>query len=324
MDVTHDGDDELGELWARITTSDGTDRADALIELGGHLLHDGDATEALAAVDAATDLFEAAGDTASGELAAAHHNAAVVLHALGRIDDAARRHQRAVDIHLTRWHTHDAAHCLSHTADLLALSDDPARAMDAFDRAAAMFEADGEAHDAGHTLIRAAQTALTIDKPGWARDRIRRARALLEQLGDVRALGHCELLTARLQRRRHHTAAALRSLRRATQLLDSVGDDIAIAEALVLRVELLADAGLDEDAIALAQGLRAELRQADDAEAVARCDLAAGRALLHLGDRDRAVDVLEAAATVLAAVGRKGDADTARRLVLASSRDDRK
>jgi len=91
----------------------------------------------------------------------------------------------------------------------------------------------------------------------------------------------------------------------------------AIAEALVLRVELLADVGLAEDAVALAEGLRNELRDADDPEGVARCDLAAGRALLRLGDTDRAADVLEAAATVLDALGRSADADAARRLLVA-------
>jgi tetratricopeptide (TPR) repeat protein len=311
-----DDDTNIGELWERVATTDGIERGDTLVEIGGHLLRHGHATEALAAVDAATDLYETAGAGATGELAAAHHNAAVVLQVLGRLEEAAERHERAVGAHMRRWRPVEAAHCLRHTGDLLAMIPEPADALTRYDEAAAVFDSEEEPGEAGHTLVKAAEAALAADKPGWARDRVTKARTLLDPLGDVRGIGRCELVAARLLRRRHRPEAALDAVRRAVALLDSVGDDVAIADALVLRVELLADAGLADEAVALADGLRVELREADDPERVARCDLAAGRALLRLGEQDRATHVLEDAATVLAAIGRIDDADAARQLIV--------
>jgi tetratricopeptide (TPR) repeat protein len=314
-----DDDTDITALWDRVTTTGGTDRADALIELGGALLGSGHAAEALAAVDAAADLFEASTD-APGHigLAAAHHNAAVVLQCLDRTRDAAARHDLAVGVHLAGFRTTEAARCLQHTGDLLVLVGDHGAALDRFDRAAALFTSDDApaAGELGAALLAAATAAFGCGRPGWARDRLTRATAALRSANDVGRLGRCELLRARLLRRRRHGTAALTAVRRATQLFDAVGDDAAAAEALVLRVELLADVGLAEDAVALADGLRADLRDADDPEGVARCDLAAGRALLRLGDRDRAADVLEAAATVFDALGCAADADVARRLLV--------
>jgi tetratricopeptide (TPR) repeat protein len=315
-----DDDIDIGALWDRVTTTDGTDRADALIQLGGVLLGSGHPAEALAAVDAAADLFASADAPGHPGLGAAHHNAAVVLQCLGRTADAAARHELAVDVHLAGFRTTEAARCLHHTGELLVLLGDHRAAFDRFDRAGALFSADDplDTGELGATLLAAALAAFDAGRNGWSRDRLHAARAALLSANDVGRLGRCELLRARLLRRRRHGTAALAAVRRAMQLSDAAGDDATIAEALVLRVELLADVGLAEDAIALADGLRAELRDADDPEGVARCDLAAGRALLRLGDRDRAADVLEAAATVFDALGRGADADAARRLLVSS------
>ncbi|HET7652942.1 MAG TPA: tetratricopeptide repeat protein [Acidimicrobiales bacterium] len=321
-----DDDFDISALWDRVTRTDGVDRADALIQLGGALLMSGDGVEALAAVDAATDLFLSASDVPGHPgLAAAHHNAAVVLQHLGRTADAAARHERAVDVHLAGFRTTEAARCLHHTGDLFVLAGDHRAALDRFDRAAALFGADDgdvvdDARELGTTLLAAASAAFDAGRPGWARDRLGRATAALRSATevDVGRLGRCEVLRARLLRRRRQWSAALAAVQCAMQLYDAVGDEVAIAEAFVLRVELLADAGLDEDAVKVAEVLRSELRDLDDPEGVARCDLAAGRALLRLGDQARAVHALEAAATVFDALGRPGEADAARRLVAMS------
>jgi tetratricopeptide (TPR) repeat protein len=316
-----DDDTEITALWDRVTTTAGSERADALIQLGGALLHSGSAVEALAAVEAAADLFSASDFPGDAGLATAHHNAAVVLQCLGRTAEAAARHERAVDVHLAGFRLTEAARCLHHTGELLVLAGDHASALERFDRAADLFAADDavDPRETGTTLLASAFAALEAGRPGGARDRLTRATAALRSAAevDVARLGRCELLRARLLRRRRQGTAALAAVHRAMQLLDAGGDDVAMAEALVLRLELLADVGLAEDVIALADGLRGELRESDP-EGVARCDLAAGRALLRLGERDRAADVLEAAATVFDALGRAADADAARRLLVSS------
>lgn len=303
-----------GELWAQVAASDGVERADALTALGRRLLFAGELAEALAAASAAAGLYEAAGRVR--ELAGAHHNVSVVLRCLDRVAEAAVQHDEAWRRYREVGDSHNAAHCLRHAGDLYVDVPVPATALARFDLAGEVFEREGDPAAAASALLAGAKTALRAGKPGWARDRVRRARVLADPLGDVATIGGCELLTAHLLRRRKRPEAALAALRRASALLDAVGDDESCTEAALLRVELLADAGLAADALDLADALRAELRQASDAAAVARCDLAAGRALLKLGETEQAVPVLEAAATVFDAVGRGEEAELARRLAV--------
>jgi tetratricopeptide (TPR) repeat protein len=115
-DHSHETDDVLTALWEDVASSEGAARAHALCHLGEYFFHAGDIDDALAAADAAKDLFLAADEI--DEAAHCDHNAAVALHVLGRFDEAVARHEDAVAGHMGGEWTRAAACCRIHLAGL--------------------------------------------------------------------------------------------------------------------------------------------------------------------------------------------------------------
>lgn len=98
-DHSHHADHVLAALWEDVAEQEGAGRAHALCHLGEYFFHSGDVDHALAAADAAKELFLAAGDI--DEAAHCDHNAAVALHRMGRFDEAVARHEDAIAGHMT-------------------------------------------------------------------------------------------------------------------------------------------------------------------------------------------------------------------------------
>ena len=85
---------DLDDLWEQLPALGDGDRARLLDELGARLLWDERHTEALAAVEAALDLYRALHEP--GEVARCQHNAAAVLASSGRLGEAAARERQAL------------------------------------------------------------------------------------------------------------------------------------------------------------------------------------------------------------------------------------
>ena len=305
-DDTCDGDHDeptIDELWELVAGSDGVERAHALVSVGGHLLGELDLDEALAAVGAARDLFEAADDHAG--VGMCDHNAAVVVgDGLGDGLDAVELHESAADHYRRAGYDEQAADCLLHAAELLGrepgLTDD---ALDRFGQAVAAYDEAGLVSQAAFAY---ALLARFVARSGcspvepfvdglWAR------RAAV--LGDGRGVAMLEEALAHCLGAAGRPDEGLTRLDRADAIRDAFGDDHVCSDCQLLRARLLVEAGRFGDAVRHARGLRKRFRRAGNGAAAAQCDLWAGRALAGLGRDDEAAQALLAASVVLEATG---------------------
>lgn len=291
-------DRELAERLAEVAGSEGVGRAEALMWAADRMVQIGGVEDALAALSAAVDLFEAAGVTAP--VAACEHNMAVILRGLGRTEEALEHHERAVAFFREQFDSEEAARCTLHVGDLLH---DLGRHEEALAAYAAVRDEqlDSEPARAGAAGIRRGRVLVELARHEEAVVELTAARPLV--IGCVSCVAKCVGSLADALAGLGRLDDALEAAQEAAALWDACGADDEQAAADLRVAELLARLGRVERALQDLHDLRHTYRDDGDTVGVARCDRAAAIAFEARGDREDAERLRRTSAAVLAAAG---------------------
>ena len=291
-------DGELAMLLEAVATAEGAERAEALLGAGHRMLELGRAEEALAAVTAARDIFEAA--ELSGPLTMCEHNTAVVLAALGRVDEALDRHRSAVELHTERFEPLEAARCVVHVADLLRIMGRHDDALAQYEAAAAALDAEGP-DEAGACRLQRTELLVELDRFEEAAGALMALRPALT--GCVSCVARWAEQTADTLAGMQRFTEALAAAEEAVALWDACGVDVRVTACDLRVASLMARCDRAEAAIDRLEELREAFRAEGDAVAVARCDDATAVALDALGHEEDAQRLPRRSEVVLDAAG---------------------
>ena len=280
-DHSHDTDDVLKALWDDVSSHEGAGRAHALCHLGEYFFHHGEMEDALAAADAAKELFLAADEV--DEAAHCDHNAAVALRLLGRFDDAVARHEDAVAGHMAGEWARAAACCRMHLATLHEEAGRLDEARTQLRAADEEFERLGHVGLQGEALLGRSRIALKRGRFAPALQAAVKALPLLEAGAPVPMVADGHVAAAKALTVLGRCDKARMAWRRARAIYEAIDDESSVAECDLGLVELLVlDQPSDPQTMQTLLEMRAERKAEGDLESVASIDMLRGRVLLDV------------------------------------------
>jgi tetratricopeptide (TPR) repeat protein len=293
--------DDVARLWARVSETDGLERAAVLDELGGVLLEVDREAEAVAVVEAARQVYVDADEPA--EVARCDRNLGLLLMSLDCNDESFSHYVDACAVYDALLLSADAAGCRQAMAELTAGAGQHREALELFERAAGAFAEAGDAVRAGWCRFDASSIMLELGEVDAAAANLDDARRLFREERAYLFVARVDSLRAEVARRRGGFDEALRLLAASRAVFESSGSDGEVDRCDDSRAEVLIDAGRVAEAVDRLEASRDDRRSAGNAVGVAWCDLHLSRAYESLGRGDDADASRKAARAVFDAAG---------------------
>ena len=243
---------------------------------------------ALELFEAAMDAYQRAGKEGDAHWARIELNRAVVLHNLGRFEDAAAASSKAVEKHLSLGQKAAAAHAQQNLAQTYFAMGRFNEALELLDEAHRILLNDGRQRDAMLAELDLSHCLLQLRRFPEVLDKGREMRHLFSAQGTDYEVAQVYLIEASAYTGLKRLPEALESLAEARRIFLEEKNEPAVAGVDLQTALVLLEVGRTEDGLALAQDCSALFERRGLPQWQARAELAAAQAAMALGRQELA------------------------------------